>query len=87
MGDHLPFAGNNQAGFLAAKHAMERQGIAGTLVYEAGRRAIAEHNLQTLVIIADEDGDPARLYQSVGFAPTEKTVGVLWWEGRPRDAA
>jgi predicted GNAT family acetyltransferase len=64
-----------------------RRGIAGTLVYEAGRRAIAEHGLQTLVIIADEDGDPSRLYQAVGFAPTEKDVGVLWWEGRPREGA
>jgi len=64
-----------------------RRGIAGTLVYEAGRRAIVEHGLQTLVIIADEDGDPSRLYQAVGFAPTEKDVGVLWWQGRPREGA
>lgn len=64
-----------------------RQGIAGTLVYEAGRRAIAGHKLHTLVIVAEDDSSPSRLYQSVGFEPTEKSAGVLWWEGRPKDAA
>jgi GNAT superfamily N-acetyltransferase len=55
-----------------------RQGIAGTLIYEAGRQAIARHDLHTLVIIAEEDASPARLYQSLGFVPTEKSIGVLW---------
>ncbi|HEY5982622.1 MAG TPA: GNAT family N-acetyltransferase, partial [Anaerolineales bacterium] len=60
-----------------------RQGIAGTLVYEAGRRAIREHGLHTLIILADDEGDPARMYQSVGFKPTEKSAGLVWWEGKP----
>jgi GNAT superfamily N-acetyltransferase len=60
-----------------------RRGIAGTLVFEAGRRAIMEHKLHTLVILADDEGDPSRLYQSLGFKPTEKSAGLVWWEGKP----
>jgi len=63
-----------------------RQGIAATLVYEAGTRAIAEHGLHTLVIIAEDEGDPSRLYRSLGFEPTEKSMGLLWWEGKPTEA-
>jgi GNAT superfamily N-acetyltransferase len=56
-----------------------RQGIAGTLVYETGRQAISSHGLHTLVIIAEEGSAPARLYQSVGFTPAEKSMGLLWF--------
>jgi len=55
----------------------QRQGIGGTLVYEAGRQAIALYGLHTLVMVAEEDSAAARLYQSLGFAPKEKTVGLL----------
>jgi ribosomal protein S18 acetylase RimI-like enzyme len=57
-----------------------RQGIAGTLVYEAGRRAVERHGLHTLVIVAEENSAPARLYQSLGFALKEKMAGLLWWD-------
>jgi hypothetical protein len=50
------------------------------MVYEAGRRAMAEHDLDTLVIIAEADSSPSRLYESAGFRPVEKNVGLLWWE-------
>ncbi len=36
--------------------------------------------LETLVMVADYDGPPARLYQSVGFQPTEVQVGLEWWQ-------
>ena len=64
-----------------------RQGIAGALVYEAGHRAMAEHGLHTLVMIAEEGGSPARLYQAVGFTITERAAGLLWWEGKPTATA
>jgi GNAT superfamily N-acetyltransferase len=57
------------------------QGIAGTMVYEAARQALAKHDLQTLVIVADESSAPARLYQSVGFKPLEIELGLEWWDG------
>jgi GNAT superfamily N-acetyltransferase len=56
-----------------------RQGIAGTMICEAGRRAITQYGLRTLVMIAEQDSGPARLYQSLGFAPKEKSVGLLWF--------
>jgi ribosomal protein S18 acetylase RimI-like enzyme len=55
-----------------------RRGIAGTLIYTAGGRAMAEHGLHTLVIVAKADSAPARLYQSLGFLPREKSAGMLW---------
>jgi len=58
-----------------------RQGIAGTLVYQAGCQAKAEYNLHTLVIVAEQDSSAARLYQSLGFQFTEKQVGLEWWPG------
>jgi GNAT superfamily N-acetyltransferase len=56
-----------------------RQGLAGTLIYKAGRQAMAEHDLHTLVMVAESDSAPARLYQSLGFAPREKSSGLLWF--------
>lgn len=56
-----------------------RQGIGGTLVFEAGRQAMAKHDLDTLVIVAEEESSAARLYESVGFQPVEKQVGLEWW--------
>jgi ribosomal protein S18 acetylase RimI-like enzyme len=56
-----------------------RRGIAGTLIYKAGCQAMAEHDLHTLVMVAESDSAPARLYQSLGFAPTEKSSGLLWF--------
>lgn len=56
------------------------QGIAGRMVYEAGRHAMREHGLHQLVIIAESDTSASRLYASAGFNPVEKNVGLLWWE-------
>ena len=56
-----------------------RRGIAGTMIVEAGRQAIQKYHLQTLVILADQDSAPARLYASLGFKVTEKQVGLEWW--------
>jgi ribosomal protein S18 acetylase RimI-like enzyme len=61
-----------------------RQGICGRLVYEAGRQAIAEYALQSLVIIAEADTSASRIYASAGFKPMEKNVGLLWWERTPQ---
>jgi ribosomal protein S18 acetylase RimI-like enzyme len=56
-----------------------RRGIAGTLVYQAGRYAVAEYKLQMLVIVAEQDSDAERLYRSLGYQPTEKQVGLEKW--------
>ncbi len=56
-----------------------RRGIASTLVYEAGRLALARYDIQTLVIVAESESSAAKVYQSVGFRPTERSAGLLWW--------
>jgi len=55
-----------------------RRGIAGTMIVEASRQAKEKFNLHTLVIVADQDSGPARLYASLGFELTEKQVGLEW---------
>jgi hypothetical protein len=50
------------------------------MVCEAGRQAMRQHGLQVLVIIAEADSSPSRIYESAGFVPVEKSVGLLWWE-------
>lgn len=50
------------------------QGLAGTLVYQAGRRAMAELAATTLVIVAGSGHQAERIYRSVGFEVSEDTV-------------
>ena len=52
----------------------ERQGLAGTLVYEAGRYAREQMGASQLVIVADPDYVAIRVYRSVGFADRERQV-------------
>ena len=56
-----------------------RRGVAGSLIYAAGCQAMAEHSLHTLVMVAEADSAPARLYQSLGFSYREKSTGLLWF--------
>lgn len=56
-----------------------RRGIAGALIAGAGRQAKTATRLHTLVIVAEEDSGAARLYQSLGFQPTERQLGLAWW--------
>jgi GNAT superfamily N-acetyltransferase len=48
-----------------------RTGLAGTLVWRAGRWAVHHQAAHTLVIVADPAADAIRLYRSVGFRDTE----------------
>ncbi len=59
--------------------AYRRQGIAGTLIFEAARQAKAAYDLHTLVIVAEQASNPARLYESLGFQLTEQQVGLECW--------
>jgi GNAT superfamily N-acetyltransferase len=56
----------------AAEH--RGQGLAGSLVYEAGRAALDRLDIRELVIVADPDESAIRLYQAVGFAPAEHQI-------------
>jgi GNAT superfamily N-acetyltransferase len=55
--------------------AWRRKGLAGTLVWRAGRWALAELAARTLVIVADPGASAIRVYRSVGFAHTETQIG------------
>jgi ribosomal protein S18 acetylase RimI-like enzyme len=50
------------------------QGLAGTLVYQAGQYARKELAAQTLVIVAEPGGPAIRIYRSVGFRDAETQV-------------
>lgn len=58
-----------------------RQGIAGTLVYEAARHAQVMWDFERLVIVADTDSDAGRLYQSLGFSLADRAAGLERWPG------
>ena len=53
-----------------------RRGVCGTLVYEAALQGLREMGAETLVMVADAQGHAAAIYESVGFAPTERQVGL-----------
>ena len=73
---------NNRARFqsVGTNPDYRRLGICGTLVYEASQYAFEKMKSKTLVMVADEDYHAARIYESVGFKPTERQVGLSWWE-------
>jgi len=53
-----------------------RRGIATKLVYEASRHAIGKHQLERLVIVANENSIASRMYRGLGFRSVEKQVGL-----------
>jgi RimJ/RimL family protein N-acetyltransferase len=57
-----------------------RRGICGALVYQASRFAFEKMKLETLVMVADEHYFAAKIYESIGFEPRERQVGLDWWE-------
>jgi ribosomal protein S18 acetylase RimI-like enzyme len=55
--------------------AVRRQGLAGTLVCQAGRHVISALGAHTLVIVADPDAGAIRVYRSAGFTDAEIQLG------------
>jgi ribosomal protein S18 acetylase RimI-like enzyme len=54
--------------------AARRQGLAGTLVWQAGQHGLTKLGARTLVMVADPDEAAIRVYRSVGFADTETQI-------------
>jgi GNAT superfamily N-acetyltransferase len=52
-----------------------RKGLAGTLVWQAGRYGLTDLGASTLVMLADPLDVAIRVYRSVGFTDTETQVG------------
>ena len=53
-----------------------RQGLAGTLVYHAGRYGLDALGARALVMVADPGYSAIRIYRSVGFADRETQVAL-----------
>ena len=59
---------------VATDPSFRRRGICGRLVYEVARESLASGQVKTLVMAADENYHAARIYESVGFKPQERTA-------------
>lgn len=57
-----------------------RRGVCSTLVYESAKYALEKMDVSELVMVADEEYYAAKIYESVGFVPEQKLVGVCWWD-------
>ena len=57
----------------------KRRGFCGTLVYIAALHAFEERQTSRLVMGADENYSAAKIYESIGFRPTERQIGINWW--------
>lgn len=57
-----------------------RQGICSNLVYRASLYAFEKMEIEELVMVADEDYYAAKIYERVGFIPTEKMYGLCKWQ-------
>ncbi|NYE35933.1 ribosomal protein S18 acetylase RimI-like enzyme [Nocardioides cavernae] len=51
-----------------------RKGLAAAVVHAAGRHALADLGVRTLVIVADTDGEAIGLYRRLGFADVERQL-------------
>lgn len=58
----------------------QRRGVCSTLVYKSAKYALKELGIKTLVMVAGEDYHAAKIYESIGFVPTEKQIGLCWWD-------
>ncbi len=54
-----------------------RRGICAALVFEAGRRALGEFGVKTLVIMSAPGSAGDRVYRSLGLRQTQSLVGVF----------
>jgi predicted GNAT family acetyltransferase len=57
--------------------AHRRQGLCSALLAHAAQGALEREPEARLVIVADADGAPGRLYRRAGFALVERTVAVV----------
>ncbi len=57
-----------------------RRGVCGALVYETATLGLEQMGAKTLVMVADAHYHAARIYESVGFKPTEKQGALTWFQ-------
>ena len=54
-----------------------RRGVCSTLVHDAAEHARTELDVATFVVAADATHHAARIYESIGFRPTEHLVALI----------
>jgi hypothetical protein len=57
-----------------------RLGACGTLVHHASQYALTQVKCRTLVMEADSEYHAARIYESLGFKPTQKSCELEWFD-------
>ena len=75
------FTGKDVACFqIVSTHSdFQRRGVCSTLVYESASHALENMGAKTLVMVADEEYHAAKIYESVGFKPNQKQIGLCYW--------
>ena len=68
---------------VATRKGVRRQGACRPLVYHASQYVLRTTTCQALVIIADAGGPAARVYEALGFKPTEELCQVEWTAPKP----
>jgi ribosomal protein S18 acetylase RimI-like enzyme len=58
----------------------QRRGVCSSLVYNSAKYALENMKLKKLVMVADDEYHAAKIYESVGFRPTEYMAGLCWWD-------
>ncbi|MGK0367841.1 MAG: ribosomal protein S18 acetylase RimI-like enzyme, partial [Thermoproteota archaeon] len=58
----------------------QRRGVCSSLVYHSAKYGFQKMGLSTLVMVADEAYHAAKIYESVGFKPTQKQIGLCWYD-------
>ena len=58
----------------------QRLGVCSSLVFHSAQYAFNKMGVKTLVMVADEEYHAAKIYCSVGFKPTQKQIGLCWWD-------
>ena len=53
------------------------KGVCRSLVYQAACYAFEHMDVESLVMVATENSQAARIYEQVGFRPVERQVGML----------
>jgi ribosomal protein S18 acetylase RimI-like enzyme len=56
-----------------------RRGLCGRLVHDAGVLAFEQFGARELVMVADAEYHAARIYESCGFTPVERAIGICEW--------
>ena len=58
----------------------QRKGVCSSLVYESARYALEKMGAKVLVMVADEEYHAAKIYESVGFKPNQRQIGLCYWD-------